>query len=110
MQITKTNPSRYTSNCILLREKLLLQQSVHRPHFDNQVLWLRPLENTLCSGQPATLGARTFKRSVVGGWWLVVGGQLLLLFLSSLFFIIAVVVIICCHYYYYCHYHHHQME
>ena len=25
MQITETNPSRYTSDCILLREKLLLQ-------------------------------------------------------------------------------------
>ena len=55
MQITKTNPSRYTSNCILLREKLLLQQSVHRPHCDHQVLRLRPRENLLCSGQPATL-------------------------------------------------------
>ena len=54
MQITKTNPSRYNSNCILLREKLVLQQSVHRPHFDLQVLQLRPLENLLCNGQPAT--------------------------------------------------------
>ena len=55
MQITKTNPPRYTFNCILLREKLLLQRSVHRSHFDHQVLRLRPLENTLCRGQPSTL-------------------------------------------------------
>ena len=55
MQITKTNPPCYTTNYILLREKLLLQQSVHRPNFDLQVLWLRPLENVLCSGQPETL-------------------------------------------------------
>ena len=55
MQITKTNPPRYTTNCILLREKLLLQQSVHRQHFDLQVLRHRTLENLLCSGQPATL-------------------------------------------------------
>ena len=55
MQITKTNPPRCTTNCILLREKLLLQQSVHRPHFDPQGLWLRPLENLLCSRQPAIL-------------------------------------------------------
>ena len=55
MQITKTYPSCYTANCILLREKLLLQQSVHRPHFGLQVPRLRPLENLLCSGQPATL-------------------------------------------------------
>ena len=32
MQITKTNPSRYNSNCSLLREKLLLQQSVFTDH------------------------------------------------------------------------------
>ena len=50
MQITKTILSHFTSNCI--REKLLLQQSVDRPHFDHK---LRPLENLLCSGQPATL-------------------------------------------------------
>ena len=50
--MTKTNPLRYTTNCILLREKLSLQQSVHRPHFDHKPL---PLENTLHSGQPATL-------------------------------------------------------
>ena len=51
------NPSRYTSNCILLREKLLLHQSVQRPHFDHQALQLPlgPLENTLCGGQPAAL-------------------------------------------------------
>ena len=55
MQITETNPSRYTSNCILLREKLLLQQSVHRLHFDHHVLRLKPLENTLRIGQPAIL-------------------------------------------------------
>ena len=55
MQITKTNPSRYPSNCILLREKLSLQQSVHRPHFDHQVLRITPLENALCSGQPVPL-------------------------------------------------------
>ena len=55
MQITKTNPSRYPSSCVLLREKLLLQQSVHRPHFDHHVLRIRPLENTLCSGQPVPL-------------------------------------------------------
>ena len=55
MQIIKTNPSRYTSNYILLREKVLLQQSVHRLHFNHQVLRLRPLENTLYSGLPATL-------------------------------------------------------
>ena len=55
MQITKTNPPRHITNCILLREKLLLEQSVHRPHFDLQVLRFRPLENLLCSGQPATL-------------------------------------------------------
>ena len=54
MQITKRNPSRYNSNCILLREKLLLQQSVHRPHFDLQVPRRRPLENLLCNGQSAT--------------------------------------------------------
>ena len=55
MQVTKANPSRYTSNCILLREKLLLHQSVQRPHFDHQALQLQlgPLENTLCGGQPA---------------------------------------------------------
>ena len=53
MQITKTNPPR--CNCILLREKLFVQQSAHRPHFDHQVLRLRPLENLLCSRQPATL-------------------------------------------------------
>ena len=52
MQITKKiHP---TSNCILLREKLLLQ-SVHRPHFDHQVLWLRPLKKLLCTGQSTTL-------------------------------------------------------
>ena len=50
MQITKTNPSRYNSNCSLLREKLLLQESVHIPHFDLQVLRLRPLENLLYNG------------------------------------------------------------
>ena len=55
MQKTETNPPCYTSNCILIRKKLLVQQSVHRSHFDHQVLRLRPLENTLCSGQPATL-------------------------------------------------------
>ena len=55
MQITESNPSHYTSNCILLREKLLLKQSGHGPHFDHQLLWLRPLESTLYSGQPATL-------------------------------------------------------
>ena len=55
MEITETNPSRYTSNGILLREKLLLQQSVHRPRFDHQALRFRPLENLLCSGHPATL-------------------------------------------------------
>ena len=57
MQVTKANPSRYTSNCILLREKLLLHQSVQRPHFDHQALQLQigPLENTLCGGQPAAL-------------------------------------------------------
>ena len=44
MQKIKTDPPGYTTDCILLREKLLLQQSVHRP-----------LENLLCSGQPATL-------------------------------------------------------
>ena len=54
MQITETNPPRYTTNCILLREKLLLQQSVHRPHFDLLVLRLRSLENLFCSEQPAT--------------------------------------------------------
>ena len=54
MQVTKANPSHYTSNCILLREKLLLHQSVQRPHFDHQALQLQlaPLENnTLCGGQ-----------------------------------------------------------
>ena len=55
MQITKTNPSRYTVNGMLLRGKLLLQESVHRPRFDHQVLRLRPLEIFLCSGQPAAL-------------------------------------------------------
>ena len=61
MQVTKGNPSRYTSNCILLREKLLLRQSVQlqRPQFDRQALHLQlqlgPLENTLCGGQPAAL-------------------------------------------------------
>ena len=55
MQISKTDPSRYNSNCISLKEKLILQQSVHRPCFDYQVLRLRPLENFLCSGQPTTL-------------------------------------------------------
>ena len=58
MQVTKANPSHYTSNCILLREKLLLHQSVQRPHFDNQDLKLQlgPLEhNTLRGGQPAAL-------------------------------------------------------
>ena len=53
MQIT--NPPHYTTNCMLSREKLLLQQSVHRPHFDLQVPQLRPQGNLLCSGQPATL-------------------------------------------------------
>ena len=47
--MTETNPPRYTTDCILL------QQSVHRPHFDLQVLRLRPLENLLSSRQPATL-------------------------------------------------------
>ena len=59
MQVTKANPSRYTSNCILLREKLLLHQSVQRPQFDRQAshlqLQLGPLENTSCGGQPAGL-------------------------------------------------------
>ena len=57
MQVTEANPSRYASNCILLREKLLLHQSVQRPHFDHQALELQlgPLENTLCGGQPAAL-------------------------------------------------------
>ena len=57
MQVTKANPSRYTSNCILLREKLLLHQSFQRPHFDHQALQLQlgPLEHTLCGGQPAAL-------------------------------------------------------
>ena len=48
MQVTETNSPRYTSDCILLKEKLLLQQSVHK------VLRLRPPENTLCRGQPVT--------------------------------------------------------
>ena len=61
MQITKINPSRYNSNCILLREKLLLQQSVHRPHFDLQVPRLRPLENLLCNEQPATFSKKLLK-------------------------------------------------
>ena len=54
MQVTKANPSRYTSNCILLREKLLLHQSVQSPYFDHQALQLQlgPLENTFCGGQP----------------------------------------------------------
>ena len=55
MQISKTNPSRYTSNCISLKEKLLLQKSIQGPHFDYQVPWLGPLQNFLSSGQPATL-------------------------------------------------------
>ena len=78
MQITKTDPSRYTSNCILLREKLLLQQSVHRPHCDDQVLRLRPLGNSLCSGQPATLvltdiktGNVPLKNSLWIKWFLI---------------------------------------
>ena len=53
--ITKTNPLRHTTDSILLKEKLLLQQSVHRPHFGLQVSRLRPLENLLCSGQPVAL-------------------------------------------------------
>ena len=65
MQITKTNPSRYNYNCILLRENLLLQQSVHRPHFDLQVLWLRPLENLLCNGQPATFSKNCCNITVI---------------------------------------------
>ena len=52
MQVTKANPSRYTSNCILLREKLLLHQSVQRPHFDHQALQLQL--GPLC-GQPVAL-------------------------------------------------------
>ena len=57
MQVTKANPFRHTSNCILLREKFLLHQSVRRPHFDHLALQrqLGPLENTLCGGQPAVL-------------------------------------------------------
>ena len=63
MQITGTNPFRYTSNCILLREKLLLQQSIHGSNFDYQVQRLRPLENLLCGGQPATLVLTDIKTS-----------------------------------------------
>ena len=55
MQTTKSNPPTYPTNCILLSEKLLSQQSVHSPHFDLQVPQLRPLEHLLCSGQSATL-------------------------------------------------------
>ena len=57
MQVTKANPSHYTSNCILLRKKLLLHQSVQKPHFDHQTLQLQLglLENALCGRQPAAL-------------------------------------------------------
>ena len=67
MQVTKVNPSiSYTSNCILLRKKLLLHQSVRRPHFDHQALQLQlgPLEDTLCGGQPAAL-VLTMSRLVI---------------------------------------------
>ena len=75
---TKTNPSRYTSNFILLRGKLLVQQSVHRRRFDHQVQRLSPLENFLCSGQAATLmvtdiktGSIQLKNSLWIKWFLV---------------------------------------
>ena len=57
MQVTKANPSCYTSSCILLREKLLLHQSVQGPHFGHQALQLQlePLENTLYTVQPPAL-------------------------------------------------------
>ena len=69
MQVTKANPSRYTSNCMLLREKLLLHQSVQRPHFDHQALQLQlgPLENTLCGGQPAALVLTDVKTGCLTG-------------------------------------------
>ena len=67
MQVTNANPSRYTSNCILLREELSLHQSVQRPHFDHQALQLQlePQENTLCGGQPAALVLTDVKTGVI---------------------------------------------
>ena len=55
MQVTKANPSRHTSNCILLREKIYYINQL-KDHISITKLYnLGHWRHTLCGGEPAAL-------------------------------------------------------